>query len=750
MEMKRKQELTRLQKIKKIISKTFKILFKFTLLLIFTASLFTGFYVLKTVNDSPKITESLLNESVGETSNMYATDGTIIWSDTEHIRDYIKIEDVPDNYKKMLLATEDKDFYTNPGFDFKALINAVLSRGRRGGSGINQQLVKNVSFSSSDEDRTIKRKIQELFLSIQMEKNFSKDKILEYYINLINMGEGSYGANTIAITYYNQSLKDLTGNDASTISKLAIIAGLGQAPSTYNLYDNPEAVEKRREEVLLSALREKIIDENMYEEVKKVPVQEGLQTRYWRNTNVLEQGKEHSAYIASALEQIKDLGYDLNRTPMQIYTALDTKVNSEVKSIFDNFYGYQDENMQAAGTFIDPNTGYVMAQYGGRYGEAFGLNRATQKTRSSGSSTKPWISYGPAIEYFGKGSGTLLDSSNYTYPGTSIVARNYGGATYGNISMAKALKWSLNTPAIRLLDEVTGSANTKKFLSGIGMDVNETYGGQDALGLNISTQQLAAAQATLANLGTYKTPQYITKIKFNDNSEKEIILPSNKAMNESTAYILLRMMEEVPRADGTARFAILPYSGYAVKTGTVGYDSSYGFGDGTASDLWIGGTTKSVSAGFWVGYDTPYEYGNQIYESVYHNHQVLFKQLMQYFNEGKDTSQWEKPSTVTGNSVESLYPTDYGQNVSSYSIPKLDSFDSSVFKTFSTSTSNQLNDLGFDKYKTPSDYDKIINWENNIDKDKLTDFNNYKGDALKAIINKENVYITQNVLNKER
>ena len=127
MEMKRKQELTRLQKIKKIISKTFKILFKFTLLLIFTASLFTGFYVLKTVNDSPKITESLLNESVGETSNMYATDGTIIWSDTEHIRDYIKIEDVPDNYKKMLLATEDKDFYTNPGFDFKALINAVLS-----------------------------------------------------------------------------------------------------------------------------------------------------------------------------------------------------------------------------------------------------------------------------------------------------------------------------------------------------------------------------------------------------------------------------------------------------------------------------------------------------------------------------------------------------------------------------------------------------------------------------------------------
>lgn len=750
MVLQRKQEPTRLHKIFKKVKKIFKFLFKMFLLIGIGVSLFTGIYIFKTVSDSPKITESMLNESVGETSNMYASDGTIIWSDTEHIRDYIKIEDVPNNYKKMLLATEDKDFYTNPGFDIKAVFNAVLSRGKRGGSGINQQLVKNISFSSSDEDRTIKRKIQELFLSIQMEKNFSKDKILEYYINLINMGEGSYGANTIAITYYNQSLKDLTGNDAKTLSKLAIIAGLGQAPSAYNLYDNPEAVEKRREEVLLSALREKVIDDNMYEEIKKIPVQEDLQTRYWRNSNVLEQGKEHSAYISSALQQIKDLGYDLSKTPMQIYTGLDTKVNSDVKSIFDNFYGYQDDNMQAAGTFIDPNTGYVMAQYGGRYSEAFGLNRATQKTRSSGSSTKPWISYGPAIEYFGKGSGTLLDTSNYVYPGTSIVARNYGGATYGNVTMAKALKWSLNTPAIRLLDDVVGSSNTKKFLAGLGMDEKESYGGQDALGLNISTQQLAAAQATLANLGTYKTPQYITKIKFNDGSEKNIVLPTNKAMNESTAYILLRMMEEVPRADGTARFAILPYSGYAVKTGTVGYDSAYGFGDGTASDLWIGGTTKSVSAGFWVGYDTPYEPGNQIYENVYHNHQTLFKQLMQYFNEGKDTSQWEQPSTVIGSGPENLFPTDYGKNVSAYSIPQISTFDSSLFKTLSTSTSNQLNDLGFDKYNTPTDYDSIIKWKETANKENLNDYNNYDGDPLKAIVNKENVYISQNILNKER
>lgn len=720
--------------------KTIKFILKTFLFLGVVSSLAIGLYISNVLKDTPQITETLMKESVGGTSNMYAADGSIIWSDTERRRDFIEIENVPQKYKDVLLATEDNEFYENPGFSIKGLANALKTRGGRGGSGINQQLVKNLVFSSNVKDRTIVRKIKELWLAVQMEKNFSKDEILEYYINLMFMGEGSYGANTIAITYYGTSLKDMTGNDPQTLSKLAIIAGLGQAPSTYNLYDNPEAVEKRRNEVLYSAWSREKITEQEYNEAKSVPIQEGLQERYWRNSIVINEGNEHSAYITSALEQVKDLGYDITKTPIQIYTGLNKQINSDVKYIFDSFWGYQDEGMQAAGTFIEPSTGLVLAQYGGRYSQAFGLNRATSNTRSSGSSTKPFISYGPAIQYFGKGSGTILDSSNYVYPGTNFVARNYGGYTYGNVTMTRALKLSLNTPAIRLLDNVVGSDLTKEFLANLNMDMLESYGGQDALGINVSTEQLAGAFATLANMGTYKTPQYVTKLVFNDGSSKEISFSQRRAMNESTAYILLKMLGEVPRPDGTAISAILPYEGYSVKTGTVGYDSSYGFPDNTSSDNWIAGTTKNISGAIWTGYDTPYEWGGQVYDSYYNVPQQLLKQIMIYFNEGKDTSAWPQPATVTGSGVENLSPTDYGRKISQYYVPEVNNVDSSILNKLSQSVSKTLKDSGMDKYQDPSDLDEVMNWKESADQSQLNIYNNYNGDPLRAVVNEEKAY----------
>lgn len=738
-------EITRKNKNKNKIIFYFKKIFTFSLksflLLSVSISLFVGYYIYKTTRTLPVITETLLNESVGQTSNMYSSDGTIIWSDTERRRDFIPIEQIPQKYIDFVLGTEDNNFYDNRlGFDPKGILSALMSLGKRGGSGINQQLIKNIVFSSENKDRNIDRKIKELWLSIQMEKNFSKNKILEYYINLINMGEGSYGANTIAITYYGTSLKDMTGTDPNTLSKLAIIAGLGQAPSYYNLYDNPNAIEERREEVLLANLHNKRITEEEYNAIKSIPVTEGLMPRYWRNEEVLNQVREHSPYILSALNQIQELGYDLTKTPMQIYTGLDRQTNSDIKNMFDNFWYYQDENMQSAGTFMDPNTGLVLAQYGGRYMEPFGYNRATQTNRSSGSSTKPFISYGPAIEFFGHGSGTMYDSSNYVYPGTNFVAQNYGGAVYGNVSMTRALKLSLNTPAIRVLDTVVGSKLTKQFLNKINLDVQESYGGQDALGINISTEQLAGAFSTLSNLGNYKKPQYITKIVFNDNSEKQVVFNPIKAMNESTAYILLRILEEVPTSMGTATKAILPYEGYAVKTGTVGYDASYGFGGTTASDVWIGGTTKSVSGAIWMGYDKPYELGGQVYDTL-HTQQYLFRQAMEYFNNGKDTSQWNKPNTVSGNSTNNFIPNDWGRTISSYTIPDVSNINTTNnINEISKLLSTNVSDLGMEKYKDPENYNDIINWRNTVNQEELTRYNNYSGDPLQAVLRENNIF----------
>lgn len=733
------------------ISKILSFIFKASLILGVTLLFAVGLYITPIIMDSPEITENTLINATAGTTKMYDRQGNLIYLDSEMLRDYIKIDVTPQLYKDLLLSTENKDYYTENGFSLKGWINAgmslfkekVLKQGEaRGGSTIENQLIKNLVFSTNAVDRTIERKIKENYLSIQMDKNFTKDQILEWYINLIYLGENSYGANTVAITYYGNGLETLSDRSPQTISKLAIIAGLGQSPSAYNLYDNPEAVEKRRNEVLYKAHLDEVITDDEYNQALAIPVQEGLKERFWRNNEVIAIINQNSAYVSSALEQVKELGYDIKRTPLQIHTGLNQETNTHVKNTFDNYWGYEDDQQQIATTVIDNHTGLVLAEYGGRYSEAFGLNRATQRTRSSGSAIKPFLSYGPAIEYFGFGSGYRLDSSPYLYPGTNFVANNYGGAVYGIVDMAFALKLSLNTPANRLLDGTIGSSNAKRFLSGFGLDIQESYGGSDALGLHISTRDLAGGFYTLANGGIYQKPQYITKIVFNDGSEKQISFEKKRAMKESTAYILNQMLEEVPTPSGTAIFAQIPeYAGYAVKTGTVGYANDDGVWrpDSAAMDNWIAGTTKNVSIAVWTGYDSPNEpnnyisYGNRSY-------QILFKDLMLHFNNGKDTSDWSKPNTVIQNGPY-YNPIDENSVSSKYIIPNSNiNVSPELAEYISNKKKIKISDQGTPSYPLPEDADAQINWENSIqEKEDLNKWKTYNT-PREALAEEEKVF----------
>lgn len=739
-----------------IFLKLFQYTTQLVILGVLIASIFGLMYISKTLKNVPNIDETTLINMTAGTTNMYDKDGNVIYSDTSHRRDYVNIEDVPQAYKDFLLNLEDAEFYQSNGYSLKGITNAgisfvkekILKKGRaRGGSGIEQQLIKNIAFSSNEEDRNIDRKIKELFLSIQMDKNFTKDQILEWYINYINLGEGSYGANTIALTYFGNPISEMTDTSPETLSKLATIAGLGQAPSTYNLYDNPDAVEERRNVVLDTALNKGQISEVQYTAIKDVPIDKDLQPRFWRNVEVQEITKQHTAYITSALKQVKELGYDLEKTPLQIHTALDTQSDLKTQELLEGQH-FRDDEHQIAATVIDNKTGYVISEYGGRWTELFGLNRATQRTRSSGSSTKPFISYGPSIEYIGYGSTTILDSSNYQYKGTNIVASNYGGYTYGNVTMEFALKKSLNTPAIRILDDVIGSANSKNFLSNIGLDVKDFYGGADALGINISTRDLAGAFSTLANMGKYKKPQYITSIGFNDGSEKTITFETVDAMRDSTAYILLKMLERVPDQDGTGQAAsISNFKGYAVKTGTVGYDRSVvKVPDNAASDIWAGGTTKDVSVAVWSGYDSPNEPGHYVLDTD-KIQQLALRSLMLHFANGKDTSDWEQPSNVVQKNggyfpievtrrqtTQFVFP-DY----SAYSVPAIPSTKKITLK-----------DEGVSKYKTTekelrSDWEKLL-----PDSDKPI-FEKWKTNKTMLEILKENkeIYISDEIKNNE-
>lgn len=630
-------------------------------------------------------------------------------------------------YVDLLLNTENKEYWSEKGYSLKGLTNAGISFVKskvqggeaRGGSTIEQQLIKNLVFSTSTKDRTIDRKIKELWLSTQMNKNFSKEQILEWYINLIFMGEGSYGANTIALTYYGKPLTEFKDRSPETISKLAIISGLGQSPSLYNLYDNPEAVEKRRNIVLTMAKDSGVISQEEFDKAKNVKVTSGLTERHWRNKDNVKTLKTHNAYIQSALQQVSEMGYDLSKTSMQIHTGLDKKTDAWVKTKFDTSPYYKSKEQQVAATIIDPKSGFVMAEYGGRYTEPHGINRATSRNRSSGSAIKPFLSYGTAIEFFNYGSGHRLDSSNYVYPGTNFVARNYGGATYGYVDMTFALKMSLNTPTNRLLDQVVGSKNAKDFLAGMDMDVKESYGGSDALGLNVSTRDLANASATLARDGIHKKPQYISKIKFDDGSERKVEFEEKRAMRESTAFILKKMMNEVPKKGGTAEDAAIPaFRGYAVKTGTVGYGPEvYWHPAGAASDSWIVGTTKNVSMAIWLGYDTPNKVGHYNYDQA-KTYKYLFREIMLHLNRGKDTSDWVQPSTVRGGGT-SFTPIDEVRKKSNLYTPTVDN--RADFSSLAKVPGSKIIDKGTPSYNIDGDYTDIVNWESNVDNKDLLD-----------------------------
>ena len=683
-------------------------------------------YINRILQSTPTISEQMLKSD--GTSNMYDKDGNIIWSSTKIRRDYVKSQNIGLLYKQMLLSTEDKTFEIDDGFSKTGVVNMFYTTflsffsntKARGGSSIEQQLIKMTAFDVSKETNSqskLKRKIQELWLAKQLDKNFSKDQILEFYVNKMFLGENSYGAETISRTYFNKSLKDLDKKTPENLSKVAILAGLGQSPANYNLYDNPDLVRKRRDQVLYASYVNNVITKDEYKNAKKVDILDGLQKRYWRNNQVLEQTTKYNAYISATLQQLKSLGYDLNKTPLQIYTYLDTNQQNWLTETVKN-QGYQDNLQQIAVTVIDATNSHVIAMSGGRNEEANGLNRAIQTTRSSGSSMKPFVGYGPAIEYFGYGSNSTWDSSPYTYPGTNIVATNYGGYNYGIVTMQYALAMSLNTPVNRILDSVTGSAYTKQFLSKMGLDVKDSYAGSDALGLDVSTEMLATAYATLAQGGKYTAPQYISSLIFSDGSERKIENKQTKAMKESTAYVLNSMLKTTTNPNMSAQKAAIPeFAGLITKTGTTNYDASLGFIGDVAPDSWIAGSTKSISVAIWTGYDSPNEVGHWIRVDETMKYE-LYKTIMRHYNENKDTSDWSQPSTVTkvGNNLYKPNDTTTNGITNPALINIIDMqqiIDNSKNDMKHTKIQQEHNDSG-----VPKDY-KVGDWNKNLsDEDK--------------------------------
>lgn len=581
----------------------------------------------------------------------------VIWKPTDYRIETIEYEEIPQLYKEMLIAVEDKEFWGSKGYSPKGIANMVIgtirskiddSYSARGGSTIDQQLIKNKYFNGGRGHNVVTRKIQEIFLSIQLNQNFTKEEILTFYVNDLEFAENAKGIKTIMKTYFNKTPKDYAERTPENIAEQAYLAGLAQAPSTYNLYVSPEEARKRMMTVLNIAKEDGIITESEYNEAKAHNLEDNLQERNWEAKKQREKNLKYKAYTDGVMSELADLGYNIDDLSIKVVTHLDPEIYEQIENKVREDSYYLDKNQEIAVSVINSD-GIVVGLVGSRTGKDE-LNRAIQTTRSTGSSTKPLLAYAPLLQYFGDQYTTAskFDTSNYRYPGSSAIMHNYGRGTYGYQTMHQSLIKSYNTPVGRIMDEILGSNRIKEFLSGVDLDIQETFTSVDGLGIHASTLQVASAYNALNNLGEYTKPRFIDKIVFSNGEEKVIEPKTRQAMNPSVAWVINHMLRSVPNDGGTAREAKIPgFEGYAAKTGTVGFAKSvnppapYGIG---SSDLWYNSyTNEGYSISIWTGYDQP-NTSPQL-PSYYRKHQTLGKDLQVMLNK-KAPKVWKRPKGV--------------------------------------------------------------------------------------------------------
>ncbi|RJX16675.1 MAG: penicillin-binding protein 1A [Desulforudis sp.] len=507
----------------------------------------------------------------------------------------ISINDVPPHVKKAFLAAEDNSFYQHHGVDMRGIARSAwlnLTTGSRvGGSTLTQQLVKNCFLTP---DKQYKRKIQEVFLAVQVERHYSKDEIFQMYLNWNYFGEGAYGIQSAAATYFGKSVQDLS------IEEAAMLAGLLQAPSYYSPYQNYDAALQRRNIVLGLMARFGHITEEQAETAKNKTIK-------LSDTTPAERQYPYPYFIDYVTDQLVAKYGEVRvfREGLKVYTTLDPKIQEAAETAFanpNNFPGSNRDNKdtlqpQGAAVFLDPHNGYIKAIVGGReHTQRRQWNRATRERRQPGSAFKPIIAYGPAIEYLGMGPATVFDDIPIKYPKWEPV--NYDGAFRGLVTMRTAVTWSVNMPAIKALEYVTPSRGVD-FALKLGINNNlqdDRHNLAIALGgltHGVTPLEMAGAYGAFANQGVFIEPTAITLVKSNRDAVIEEVVPVKvRAMKATTAYLVTDMLRTaVNQGTGTrARMGDRPVAG---KTGTTD----------KRENIWFAGYTPELVGVVWIGHD---------------------------------------------------------------------------------------------------------------------------------------------------
>lgn len=554
----------------------------------------------------------------------------------EENRTPVSLTELPPYVPNAFIAVEDNRFYQHHGVDLEAIGRAVLANikvgvGSEGGSTITQQLVKNAFLSP---EKTLKRKIQEAILALEVERHYSKDQILEFYLNRIYFGNGAYGIQTASQLYFGKDAKNLT------LAESAMLAGIVRSPNNYNPFANPELAVHRQHLVLDLMVKYGKITEAEAEQAKN----EKLKFRQGNTKTVYAYPYFVDTVITEAENVLEEQGISreasqnlVYRGGLKIYTSLNRTVQAKMEEVFTNPSNFPaDQNgkqVQGAMVLLDQHTGEIQALVGGRkYSQLRSFNRATQARRQPGSAIKPIVVYSPALEK-GYTTATVLDDVPATF-GTKTFY-NYDNVYRGLIPMRTAVQWSINTYAVRLLDRI-GVDYGFEFAKKLGITTLDPARDRNlslALGgitYGISPLEMAGAYATIANQGIYLQPHTIRKII---DRNGEILYEANPkrkvVMSSQTAYIMTDLLRTVVKA-GTGQRAQLdrPVAG---KTGTTE----------NHIDAWFMGYTPEFVGAVWMGFDKEEQMPSDTWGSGYPLR--IWKAVMQKATENLPVRDFPQP-----------------------------------------------------------------------------------------------------------
>lgn len=552
-------------------------------------------------------------------------------------RTWVNISELQPSTVYAFISAEDARFFEHEGVDVIRIAGAIVADIKagsyvQGASTISQQLIK---LSHLTSEKTISRKAEEAALAYEMERQYSKEDILEMYLNYVYFGGGYYGIEAAAEGYFGVHASDLT------LDQSAMLAGILKSPSGYAPHINYAASINRRNNIL-----------RLMQDYGYITDDEKKQASARRPTILHDKREEYSGYYTDAVTKsaaaLMGITVDeLIRGGYSIYSAMDSDIQHYCEEMFKNGELFPAEDSEAAIVVLEPSTGMVVAMVGGRsYTGGISFNRATDIRRQPGSVIKPVIAYAPAFEYLNYTAADMILDEETTF--ADYTPSNYGNKYYGWVTVREAVTKSLNVPAVKTLSAV-GVYRAKDFAKRCGIEFDDK---DDSLALalggftyGVSPLQIAGAYSCFASGGIYNTPTLIKKITGrNGLTVYEYRQDSRRVMSEANAYILTSMLKSVVTEGTGHRLNTLdiPIAG---KTGTVGLANGN-------RDAWMAGYTPEYTAVVWQGYDSdrlgllPSSATGGTYPAL-----MLYELFNHIYPDGR-SGDFEKPESVKQYSID--------------------------------------------------------------------------------------------------